>query len=147
MKRNWQILKGLLPIIIYLVFIGLLTISFELDILFWGVRESDTPVILPTWIIYVIALPLIGYGYVLLFVAQHLYRKNRKWFKLFAWIVTVIGTLLPVIIEYYTVGFCSWLCHSVIVFSKPLWFYIPFFLGLSYVFRKTEDTKDGGKSE
>ena len=133
-----SLLKGLIPVISYFLFVAMVFLCDKIDTLIGGVRESDTPIILPDWFVFVIVSPLILYGYLLLPIAQLLYRIGRKWFKLFAWILTALSLLLLFILSYNHIS--SWLFYLLIVFPTPLWFYIPFFGGLSYVFRKTEDT-------
>jgi hypothetical protein len=59
MSKKWKILKWCLPVISYLIFIGLFYFWDMIDRLIWGVRYNGVPLILPYYSMVFIALLLI----------------------------------------------------------------------------------------
>jgi hypothetical protein len=134
-----KVLKWFMPVISYFVFIGLFYLWSGIDIWVFGdgaERMGGTPNILPDSFMFFVALPLIPWGYVLLAAGQYLHKKKRKQFKRFAWAVTVASIILFLILEYiyspaFSLPYFLWT-----MFPTILFYYVPFFLGLSYIFKK-----------
>jgi hypothetical protein len=137
MNVNWKILKWCLPVISYLIFIGLFYFWDMVDKLIWGVRYNGSPLILPYYSMVFIALPLIPWLYIILPVAQWIHKKSRKWFKIFAWSIMFITLILLIIFVFNQP--CYLLFALVMIFPKPLWYYGPFFLILSYILKRKEN--------
>jgi hypothetical protein len=136
---RYKILKWFMPVISYFAFVGLFYFWGEIDIWIFGngeLRKGGTPLILPDNFMFFVALPLIPWGYILLATAQYLHKKRRKWFKRFAWGVTSISIILFLILEYiYNTAF-SLLYFLWIMFPIIMFYYVPFFLSLSYILKK-----------
>ncbi|MDR3246410.1 MAG: hypothetical protein LBT50_08260 [Prevotellaceae bacterium] len=136
-------LKWLIPVICYFIFVGIFYLWDIVDRLIWGYRESDTPVVLPEWTVFILALPLIFSGYIFLPIAQYIYKRSRKWFAIFGLTIIAGFSLLPAIIEYYHIVSLV----VIILFPVTLWspsaicYYAPFFLSLFYILEKEHNQK------
>ncbi|MDR3366796.1 MAG: hypothetical protein LBO71_07515 [Prevotellaceae bacterium] len=133
-KVNLKTLKWILPVPCYFIAVGFFFFWDAIEILIFGVRYSDTPIILPGSFLSIAALPLIPLGYVLLAIGQWLYRKSWKWFSAFAWGVAAVSIILLIIVEYQYI--VSWLYFLLIVVPALLFYYVPFFLSLSYLLKR-----------
>jgi hypothetical protein len=139
---TYKIIKWFIPVIVYFIFIGLLFLWNDIDILVFGVNKGGGPE-LPDVLLILFTLPLIPWGYLLLVTAQYLYKRKLKWFKRFAWILIIVSVILAWILEIYYSNYPAISClpdHLLFVlrvfFPTILFYYVPFFLISSYVFRK-----------
>ena len=137
---KYRILKWFIPILCYFEFLALFYLFGEIDIWLFGLRidKMDGPT-LPDGLMVFFALPLIPFGYILLVVAQLLYKKNRKWFNRFAWILTAATVLLGWVLEVFNMAITdSFLYHLWMSFPVSLFFYVPFFLVLLLCIQKRD---------
>jgi hypothetical protein len=137
MNVNWKILKWCLPVISYLIYIGLFYLWDGVDRLIWSVMYNESPRIFPYYFVGFFTLPLILCLYVILPIAQWIHMKSRKWFKIFAWSIMAITLILLIIFVYNQP--CYLLYALVMVFPKPLLYYGPFFLILSYILKRKKN--------
>jgi hypothetical protein len=142
---RYKILKLFIPIISYFIFVGLFYLWCEIDTWVFGdgaERKGDTPLILPDSFMFFVALPLIPWGYILSVIAEYLHNKKRKWFKRFAWTVTTVSIILFLILEYIFNPAPDLLYFLWTSFPTILFYYIPFFMCLSYIFKKEISTTE-----
>jgi hypothetical protein len=133
-----KILKWFIPVISYFIFIGLLFLWNEIDLLVFEVNKGGGPEFPPVMLIFLL-FPLIPWGYFLLVITQYLYKKNVKWFKWFAWILTIASVILAWIEEVRSVIPPNLLYFLWTIFPIILFYYVPFFLILYYVFKNNHE--------
>ena len=143
---KYRILKWFIPVIGYFVYIGLFFLCSEIDEWLFGHLHDKTvggPIIpFPDDIILYSALStlLIPWGYILLVIAQRLYKKSRKWFNRFAWILTAASVMLVWVIEACNMSNIaeSFLYSFWSSFPSLLFFYVPLFLMLLLCIQKRD---------
>jgi hypothetical protein len=136
MSIKWKILKWCLPVISYVICIGLFYFWDVIDRLIWGIRYNGGPYLSSVYFMVFMALPLIPLLYIILSVAQWIHKKSQEWFKIFAWSIMAI-TLILLVTVYPPFSHPIYLSYALlIIFPKPLWYYGPFFIMLSYILRK-----------
>jgi hypothetical protein len=138
-EMKYNILKWCIPVISYFVFVGLFYLWCEIDVWVFGHRfgQGGGPLPpLPDSFMFFLALPLIPWGYILLGIAQYLHKKKRKRFKKFAWAVTIVSIILRLIFDYIYYIDPSLPHFLWTSFPTILFYYVPFFLSLSYIFKR-----------
>jgi hypothetical protein len=126
-----------LPVVSYVIFIGLFYFWDMVDKLIWEIRYNGAPTLLHYYSMIFMALPLIPWLYIILPVVQWIHKKSRKGFKIFAWSIMAITLIL--LITFVFNNPCYLLFALVMIFPKPLWYYGPFFLMLSYILKKNHE--------
>jgi len=133
-------LKWLIPIISYLLFMGLIYLTGEIQYLVLGqkIREPDQPVIIPDYFLFIIIFPLIPIGYLFIPLAQFIFQKSQKGFIILAGIIFLIVFSLLIMVEYFIYGSVplKTLCFIFVLVSI---YCVPYFLILYYTLKKEKN--------
>ena len=129
-----KILKWVLPIISYLVFVGLFFLMSDIDRMIYGERLSDTPIILPNSALFIFFSPIILFGYILVVISQCLFDKKEKLYKIFIYSLIVVSIMLLILSQLKYI--VDWVYFIFIILSPFLLYYLFFFISLFYILRK-----------
>lgn len=130
-------LKWLMPLVSYLLFVCLLYFIIKIEHSLYGFRPNQGPTVLPNSALWVVFLPLILWGYILLAATQFMYKKSKRTAKILAWMIAILSIALAFVFEWEHIN--SWLYFFMFNVSQIIVYYFIFFSILFYLFEKEKN--------